>query len=173
MDSVTINEWTDNLSWYYTGKIVSSTYDIEVLTRKFLSKITFGEDCWEWNKSKDEDGYGYFYDGSLRPSGKPWTKKAHRVSLAIKLGREIHLGLKSCHTCDNPSCVRPSHLYEGTQVQNEQDKVRAGRHANQKKTHCPSGHELTDNNIYRRPNKPLWRDCLKCRTDRDKSRKTS
>ena len=51
---------------------------------------------------------------------------AHRASLEIKLGRKIKTGLFSCHTCDNPKCVNPEHLYEGTQEENMSDAVLRG-----------------------------------------------
>lgn len=120
-------------------------------------------DCWNWIASKDKDGYGYF-----KGSG---CVKAHRYSLQLKLGRPIGKGLKALHTCDNPSCVNPSHLYEGTQVQNEADKISRGRHRNQQKTHCPKGHEYNAENSYTRPDKPHWRNCRKCRTATSLSRK--
>jgi hypothetical protein len=137
-----------------------------MLVKSFLGKIDFSEGCWEWNAGKDKDGYGWFYDGTLRSSDKPWNKKAHRVSLTFKLGREISPGMKVCHTCDNPSCVRPSHLYEGTQVQNEKDKVSRGRHKHASKTHCSKGHEYNEANTYYRPDG--GRNCRVC--DRESKR---
>jgi hypothetical protein len=58
---------------------------------------------------------------------KPFTFGANRVALTIKLDRDILPGLFACHTCDNPPCCNPDHLYEGTHQQNVDDKVRRNR----------------------------------------------
>lgn len=79
-------------------------------------------DCWEWIGSLTGDGYGHFkFDG--REVG------AHRFALELALGRTLAPGEFACHTCDNPPCVRPEHLYPGTRVDNAQDAVRRGRMA--------------------------------------------
>jgi hypothetical protein len=49
-------------------------------------------------------------------------RHAHRVALAVALGRPLRPGMFACHKCDVKECVRPSHLYEGTQSDNELDK---------------------------------------------------
>ena len=50
------------------------------------------------------------------------TYGLHRLALARKLGREIRPGMMALHKCDNPVCIRPSHLYEGTDLDNARDR---------------------------------------------------
>ena len=68
--------------------------------------------CWVWIGLKDRDGYGLLDTRSNR---------AHRISWEIHKGR-IPSGLQVLHKCDNPSCVRPSHLYVGTHADNMRDR---------------------------------------------------
>lgn len=77
--------------------------------------------CWIWTAGKFPNGYGQFhFDGG--------PKYAHRISYEIHFG-PIPKWLRSCHHCDNRSCVRGSHLFSGTQKQNIQDAVSKGRMA--------------------------------------------
>lgn len=89
---------------------------------RFWSKVDVrGEDeCWEWQAGKDKDGYGQFTVGRK-------GLRSHRVCLELKLGRPIRRGLLCCHTCDNPSCCNPKHLWEGTHAENVSDRVQKGR----------------------------------------------
>ncbi len=57
---------------------------------------------------------------------KKVTIGAHRASWQIHYG-DIPHGLFVCHHCDNPSCVRPDHLFLGTQQQNIDDMMKKGR----------------------------------------------
>lgn len=79
--------------------------------------------CWNWALSKDKDGYG-----RVRRNGKAYG--AHRYALMEYLGRELLDGCVCLHLCDNPSCVNPKHLKEGTQSENMKDCISKGRGGN-------------------------------------------
>lgn len=75
--------------------------------------------CWLWHGLRTERGYGVVtYHGLF------W--RAHRLAWTLVYG-PIAKGLVICHSCDTPSCVRPDHLFVGTQKQNIQDAVSKGR----------------------------------------------
>jgi hypothetical protein len=97
------------------------------------------DDCWLWTGPKTDLGYGKINTGRLR-------YLAHRLSLQLASG-EMGDGLYACHHCDTPACVRPSHLFWGTQTDNMRDALLKGRHLggafNAAKTHCPKGHPLS------------------------------
>lgn len=80
--------------------------------------------CWIWNASKSRRGYGSFHAGPRRGIGR--SLKANRVSWMLA-GGELAKGQCVCHRCDNPSCVRPDHLFAGSQLDNIQDMKRKRR----------------------------------------------
>jgi hypothetical protein len=94
---------------------------------------------------------------------------AHRVSLLIASG-PFDMRLLVCHRCDNPSCVRPEHLFLGDAVDNMQDMSRKGRARGQDVTHCPQGHEYTEANTYYYARPGLRRYCRACMRDRARSK---
>ena len=75
--------------------------------------------CWIWSSHSDKDGYG------LLP-GNNGSTRAHRLSYEIHVGA-IGCGLVVCHTCDNPSCVNPDHLFVGTAKDNCDDMISKNR----------------------------------------------
>ena len=100
--------------------------------------------CVETVNALDSWGYGKC---CVRRFGKTiWS--THVVSWIDANGRLPADGLYVCHHCDNPSCVRPEHLYEGTPAQNTADQISRGRFVNvlaqrnTDKTCCPYGHPL-------------------------------
>jgi len=88
-----------------------------------------GEDkCWDWKGFKNHDGYG-----------RTWINDkgyyAHRVIYSLVYPNTITLNAPLSqddsgfllHTCDNPSCCNPKHLWVGTHADNMADKVAKGR----------------------------------------------
>jgi hypothetical protein len=86
---------------------------------KFWNKVNKTDSCWEWQGSKDRDGYGRY-----KSNGKLW--QAHRYSVLLD-GKDPK-GMVVMHSCDNPSCVRPDHLQLGTQADNIKDMIAKGRY---------------------------------------------
>ena len=90
------------------------------LSVRFWSKVGKGSPtkCWPWRASFLRGGYGYFYFEG--------TRQAHRMAYELSHG-EIPSGKCVLHTCDNPACCNPSHLFLGTQGKNIADMERKGR----------------------------------------------
>lgn len=136
------------------------------------------EGCWVWTGSADTKGYGMLgtpdYTRPRFANGKPRYRfdRAHRLSYQIHFG-PIPDGVFVCHTCDNPSCVNPAHLFLGTILDNNRDKTAKGRHHNSVRTACVSGHPFdTANTAYARGHGGAKRRrCRLCsRAASDKSR---
>lgn len=84
---------------------------------RFWSKVLKVGDCWEWQAARCPEGYGRF-----RLNGK--TVQSHRFAFSLLEG-EWPAVVR--HSCDNPSCVRPSHLLGGTHADNVRDRIDRGR----------------------------------------------
>lgn len=119
--------------------------------------------CWIWIGSRNTIGYGHCWRGRGTAA-----KYAHRVFYEFFRG-EISAGLELDHLCRTPSCVNPAHLEAVThQENNRRGMSRSAAQARQ--THCLRGHEFTDDNTYRRPDKHGGRNCRECRRIRDNVR---
>lgn len=75
--------------------------------------------CMEWlGKPSSEKGYcKSSFNGEI-----DWV---HRLAFKLFHGRDP-VGLV-CHSCDNPSCFNPAHLFEGTYTDNQLDSIAKGR----------------------------------------------
>lgn len=86
---------------------------------RFWAKVDRGGECWLWTAGRDSSGYGSLRTGHTKVS-------AHRLSWQLHHG-QIPPGQNVLHRCDNPRCVRPDHLFLGTQADNVADMVAKGR----------------------------------------------
>ena len=85
---------------------------------RFWAKVKKGDldNCWEWQGgTATNNGYG-----------RLWTHEghitAHCFSWQLHNG-DIPPGMQVCHTCDNPKCVNPNHLFLGSSSVNAQDMI--------------------------------------------------
>jgi len=89
------------------------------IKERLMERITKSENgCWNWDKVT-RYGYGQFWVNGT-------NKRVHRVAYESFIG-EIPEGMCVCHTCDNPRCINPNHLWLGTTQENTADREDKGR----------------------------------------------
>ena len=81
--------------------------------------------CWLWSKYINKNGYGEF------PVYKEKGKLAHRWSYRLFYD-DFNPELLVCHRCDTRNCVNPAHLFQGTKLDNNQDRKLKGRNADKR-----------------------------------------
>lgn len=98
------------------------------LAERFWPKVDqrSGDECWPWLGSLGTKGYG-----QILAEGLPRRLLyAHRVAYTLAVG-PIPDGIDVLHSCDNPPCCRPDHLFLGTQGDNNRDRHAKGRDGEQ------------------------------------------
>lgn len=111
------------------------------IVARFWPHVEKSDGCWTWKGRRNRTSYGILSDHHA-------TRLAHRLSYAIAFGL-VPEGMQVLHKCDNPSCVRPDHLFLGTPADNARDKCAKGRALRRVPvTHCVRGHELSGENLF-------------------------
>jgi hypothetical protein len=100
-----------------------SRWPKRTLAERFWSHVNMGTSCWLWTGASTPAGYGAF---GYRKGGREYTIGAHRMAWELTRG-SIPKGKCICHHCDVGLCVNPSHLFVGTYLENEKDKMSKGR----------------------------------------------
>lgn len=90
------------------------------ISERFWSKVQKGHGCWIWRGSSNNKGYGMF------AAVKQYPLLAHRVAWELSFG-PIPEGSCVLHSCDTRLCVRPDHLWLGSQTENLADMRGKGR----------------------------------------------
>lgn len=133
-----------------------SRAELRHAAKKLNARTLRTSGCWLWIGSVDWLGYGQIH---LRTG----VVRTNRLALVCHTKRQIPTGLYACHRCDNPRCVRPSHLFVGSNSDNKKDSVSKRRHYNTRKTHCSRGHAYAGANllVVHRHSGP-YRRCREC-----------
>lgn len=106
-----------------SGKL-DDAYNKSIIERVMARVDKKANGCWISNASPNKR-YAMMIIDSRKDTRKQIS--VHRYMLEQKLGRKIKDGYCACHTCDNPKCCNPEHLFEGTQKDNVEDCVIKGR----------------------------------------------
>ena len=131
------------------------------LEHRFWDKVDKREDddCWPWKGACTGGGYGQIW-----VNGR--SRRAHLVAWELFNGSAFPIGVDGCHSCDNPPCCNPAHIWPGTKSQNMLDAQSKGRlrQPTTGKTHCPQGHPYEGKNLYisNSPNHHRARICRTC-----------
>ena len=156
---------------------VQSPYLLRTITQRFeqYSHPCPNTGCWWWSGSVNGPlGYGQIRDNR---DGVRKLRRASHVALEIA-GRTLPDGLEACHTCDNPECVNPDHLFPGTHTENMRDALQKGRLTfpplrdkrwKEPGARCIHGHEITVKTIRILPSGDSY--CVICRRKNNRLRR--
>lgn len=130
------------------------TVEDRLLSFRKIDPIT---GCWRTTGFIAPNGYGRITVNKI-------THNIHRLSASIYLGLNLTDSRQQANhrrECPHKDCFNPDHLYTGTQASNILDEVVLRRHKEVRKTHCPQGHEYTEENTKYYRGKRYCRECHK------------
>ena len=90
-----------------------------------MSKVTRNGECLEWDGGRESNGYGVTTIHDRH-------EKVHRLICEHYHGPQPNDRPCALHTCDNPPCINPDHLYWGSKNDNARDRDVRGRNGTAK-----------------------------------------
>lgn len=125
----------------YTRKKVRDGAPLDERLRNIGWTVTESS-CWEWNGYRNPAGYGRLAVGRFRNGNnhRSVPMLANRAAYIAWVG-PLADGAVVCHSCDNPPCINPDHLFVGTHADNQRDMVNKGR---TRRGENRKDHRLTD-----------------------------
>jgi hypothetical protein len=127
----------------------------EAFESRFWKKVDASASCWVWTASTKGNGYG-----QVKHPDRKSPMFAHRVSYEMLTGEDLG-DLTIDHLCKNTLCVNPDHL-QPVDMKTNVLRSSSPTAINARKTHCPKGHELSEDNLV----KQYGRRCKQCHRDR-------
>lgn len=98
---------------------------------KWIDRSHHPMGCWEWQGCSSTSVFSKRFPASFRfpmkLDGKNYRPSCARIAWSLHYKIEFPYELYACHTCDNPRCVNPHHIWVGDVAQNNHDAIRKGR----------------------------------------------
>lgn len=127
-----------------TRRFTLSDVEQRLMENRTVDPVT---ECWNWNGTKTPEGYGRI---GFTASGRQ-QRDVHRIAAHLWCGIDMDADVFVLHSCDNPPCFNPEHLFEGDNGANMLDCHSKGRHPRVgqqlAKTECPHGHSYSGENL--------------------------
>lgn len=120
----------------------------------FWAKVDRTAECWNWTGAVGSHGYGVCWAGNK-------IALAHRFVLALS-GLDLDNTMQVDHLCRNRICVRPDHLEQVPQAENNRRALRL----RPPKTHCPHGHDYAETGFLNAAGYQECRTCVQSRRGR-------
>ena len=119
----------------------------EKIEQVFLKNLVRGNenDCWDYPHINSRNGYSRVAASLV--IGKNQYLRTNKVGSRVSYKHfygPFDESLLVCHTCDNPRCVNPKHLFLGTDQDNHTDKTNKGR---QTRGETHGAHKLTEQEV--------------------------
>jgi hypothetical protein len=92
-----------------------------LIIKEILKRTVKTNDCWLYKGNLDKDGYGCLW------YNKYVKIRVHRFVYQFVKKKKLSSSVFVLHKCDIPNCIRPSHLFEGTHLDNVRDMMQKGR----------------------------------------------